>query len=52
MKRLFLGLALIAMTAPGVSAAGVNLDLPRLEFGTATGAATQSCTAFTQTCGH
>jgi hypothetical protein len=50
MKRLFLGLALVTLTASAAAAGGMSFDLPRLDFPAQEAQATQICNLLTQTC--
>ena len=50
MKRFFLGLALVTMTASAAAAGGMSFDLPRLDFPGGEAEATQTCNLLTQSC--
>ncbi|ETD03627.1 hypothetical protein U717_00450 [Rhodobacter capsulatus R121] len=50
MKRFFLGLALVTMTASAAAAGGMSFDLPRLDFPGTGAEVTQTCNLLTQTC--
>ena len=52
MKRFFLGLALVTMTASAAAAGGMSFDLPRLDFPGQGAEVTQTCNLLTQSCGQ